>query len=230
MFISEIKSGLKFEPSLSGNLRDYDPWEGRYEYSSLTSFYRSGYSYDIYLPEKLKSWETYHVTGSIKDKFGRPLSIDIKFKTDHRRPHIYFKYKRAVLEQSLANHNDVPLYLTNIHEYEIKYRTLTDKAGEDKTKIFKPKFIEDVAYAHPLGIPQLLNKKSGIVTGELTEYKGLNESESVDWLHFMAQLKYHVSALAKWGTITLSFGSPICGQAFLLKELKFYCIKMTTRV
>jgi len=215
---SEVKKKLKFSPSLNGKLKNYDPWGDYQGYSRLRSPYQIDQKYHVRLPGNLKAWQVYQVIGSVKDEFDRNLKkpIDMKFKTDHRKPHFRLGYNNAVIEQ--GQKNDVPVYVTNIQDFNLSYKTLQVKSGSSKQKSVKVKDIPDIAYATPLGVPEMLNGKSGLVYGSITNYKFKE-----DWPQtFFAQVtnyqvytKFgHYNSLV-WVT-DMRTGKPVSGAEILL--------------
>jgi uncharacterized protein YfaS (alpha-2-macroglobulin family) len=165
----EIKEHVVLTPDLAGGREDYDPWENVGSYSHLHSPHRRGRSYAVSFPELLKAFQQYHVQskkGKLKDEFGRPLinPIDLTFFTDHRNAKAYLIHYPAVLEKQVDTH--VPLVLTNVEAFTLKYNKLTSE-GYRTGLTFNKKVPEliDVEFYFPLGVREAMQGKSGAVVG-----------------------------------------------------------------
>jgi uncharacterized protein YfaS (alpha-2-macroglobulin family) len=104
----------------------------------------------------------------LSDEFGRALRapLDLAFMTSHRAPDYTLVHPTGVLEQGVDS--DIPLYVTNLSSYTLRYRTLTAAGAEPglvRTVPLPP--IEDVQYGVPLGVRELLGGRSGVVSGLL---------------------------------------------------------------
>ncbi len=94
---------MQLTPDLAGERKDYDPWANIYDPSQLGRWHRKDYTYDVYLPERLKAAQEYHTfsqPNSLQDEFGRVLSnsLDLTFFTTHRNPAYKLVHNTAVLE------------------------------------------------------------------------------------------------------------------------------------
>ena len=131
---AEIKQHVGFEPDLAGGRKDYDPWANRHDSSSLGTPHRKDRQYYVYLPERLRAAQDYHLTikpNSLKDEFGRALSeaLDFRFFTDHRNPDYTLANPTAVLEQHADT--EVPLFVTNLDEVRLDYKKLTQESEQN---------------------------------------------------------------------------------------------------
>lgn len=176
----EIKEHVAFSPDLKGGRKDYDPWENIYRHSGLTFPHKKGQEYEVRLPEVMKAWQEYQITspkGQIKDEFGRSLntSIDMRFKTDHRKPDYHLTYKTAVLEKQIDS--EVPVVVTNLKNVKMRYKILTKEGGQSGLirEISIPK-AEDIAFKIPLDIRAALGEKSGAVFGDLSSDPNIRKS------------------------------------------------------
>ena len=168
---STIKDHVTFSPLLSGDLKDFDPWENKNDWSRLSYSYRRGKTFVVWLPQNLKAFEKYFISSDLNalvDEFNRPLKspIDIALFTDHREPRLVMNHYEAVLEKDIDS--DVPLYVTNLNKIDIQYSKLTSKsAASAETKEIPVQPIEDIAYSIPLTARELLDDESGIFFGAL---------------------------------------------------------------
>lgn len=186
---SQIKEGVLIEPSLSGNLKDYDPWANSQDYSNLKSSHRKDQTYDIWLPtslkadqkyniktkerpksafNKLKRWFNGGIKNELKDEFSRNLKspIDLTFFTDHRKPNFEINHHTAILESQIDS--EVPLYVTNIDNISFDYKKLTTKGVKDNQSFGKEvPNVKDVQFAIPLEVRKMLGANSGVIYGKL---------------------------------------------------------------
>ncbi|WP_020407269.1 MG2 domain-containing protein [Hahella ganghwensis] len=168
---SMVKNHISFTPRLDGNRDDYDPWENTQDWTHLTSPHRSGRDYQVWLPELLQAYQDYSVAidgDKLQDEFGRHLeqSIDFHFYTDHREPNLRMAHFYAVLEKGVDS--DVPLYVTNLEKVTANYKKVGDKSSVNglQKDITTPE-AEDISYAVPLGVRELIGDDSGILYGSL---------------------------------------------------------------
>ena len=165
----EVKHHVTVNPDLAGGRKDYDPWENSYAYSSLRRAHKANRHYYVEFPERLKAFQRYELRShheQFKDEFGRtlPTSIDMVFMTDHRAPDIRINHTKAVLEKQLAT--EVPLYVTNLNSISTTHKKVTQaESGINASAQLSVADAEDIAYAMPLGVRDMLNGKSGVVSG-----------------------------------------------------------------
>ena len=168
----EVKKGMSIEPDLAGGREDYDPWQYIYSHWSQSQPHKAGAHYPVHIPLILKAFDTYTLraeAASIKDTFGRELadSVDFAFQTAHRPPKFHFGGPLSVLEKEVDTH--VPIYITNLEDITLDYRTLTGKniqrAGKERYELSKA---QDIAYAYPLKMRELLGGESGVVFGRFS--------------------------------------------------------------
>ncbi|HEX5049653.1 MAG TPA: alpha-2-macroglobulin family protein [Gammaproteobacteria bacterium] len=170
---SEVKEHVEITPDLAQGRTDYDPWANRGDYSMLRQPHERGREYIVWLPERLKAAEPYRArvprpADGPKDEFGRTLAapVDFAFATSHRPPGYTLEHSTAVLEQGIDS--EVPLFVTNLDSYTVRYRKLT-AAGAETALVRKtdlPK-IADVQYGVPLHVRELLGGAAGAVYGQL---------------------------------------------------------------
>ena len=165
----EVQRGMRFVPDLRGGRKDFDPWEHIYSYSSLSSAHSKDSLYTVSLPIFLKAFDTYTLTAevnSIRDEFGRGLvePVDFQFETDHRPPKFEFGGSLSVLESEVDTH--VPIFITNLESLTLNYKTiLANSLSQANSKIIRLPDAQDIAYAHPLKMRELIEAKSGLIYG-----------------------------------------------------------------
>ena len=177
-----IKEQLIMKPDLANGRKDYDPWANMNSYSRLGQGHDKDQTYEIYLPEYLQAFQLYEFASkNIIDEFGRQLNqpIDLTIMTTHRQPNMQINHHIAVLEKDVDSH--MPVYVTNLDEIDLNYSTLTVDGAkyEEQYNISLPDVV-DVAFAHPMPIRDLLDKKSGVVSLSADMYpnpKDYDESE-----------------------------------------------------
>ena len=215
----EIKQHVAIDPDLAGGRTDYDPWANRYSHSRLNWPHQKGQNYVVWLPERLVAYRQYQLTSpreGLRDEFGRFLSeaLDMTYMTDHRRPNLVLTHRKAVLEKALTT--EVPLYVTNLARVEAGFTTLTTE-GHTRAirRVLEVPAVEDVSFAIPAQIRQMLEGKSGAVSGYL---KGRPSDRVKNNLHtffatvtpFQVHAKLgHFSSLV-WVT-DMSTGEPVSG-------------------
>lgn len=105
----------------------------------------------------------------LEDEFGRklaePFSVIVSF--DHRQPNFVIPYTEGILERYADS--DVPLYVNNLTSATFTYSIITANAsGVENSKIYEIAPVEDIQFAIPMKIRDMLQGKSGIVKGYLT--------------------------------------------------------------
>ncbi len=176
---SQIAREVVFDPGLAGKREDYDPWSQVRDYSRLG--WRDGSElFQVNLPERLQAFEEYRVSSrpakhgdasvrtDIRDEFGRLLksAIDLSFETDHRSPDYLLLHEDAVLESGVES--EYPLYVTNLNEVRLNYRTLKqDGANDERSKVIVVPPAKDISFAIPLGLRDMTAGSSGAVLGRI---------------------------------------------------------------
>ena len=166
----EIKAHLVLNPDLTNGRTDYDPWANVYPSSSLGSPHRRGTEYTVELPEHLRAFQPYSIVSlmGVRDEFGRALrgALAMDFRTDHRPPRLKVIHPVAVLEKNAPT--QMPLYVTNLTDIDIRYRTLTH-SGVSAAQVFNQPLDRpwDIAYAVPARLRELLAGQSGVLSGSL---------------------------------------------------------------
>ncbi len=164
---SAVRDHVQFSPRLDGGRSDYDPWENTSDWTHLSSPYRSGRVYQVWLPELLQADQRYEVAidrANFRDEFGRRLDAQptFAFATAHREPDLRLTHEVAVLEKGVAS--DVPLYVTNLQQVKVSYDKLTPTgARRAQQQALAVPAAEDISYALPLGVHGLLNEQSGVL-------------------------------------------------------------------
>ena len=172
---AEVRDQVRIIPDLAGGRTDYDPWAnaGR-GWSRLGTPHRRGRRYLVYLPERLRAAASYridHAPASMgpRDEFGRTLAapIDLDFRTAHRPPNYTIANPTAVAEAGVDS--PVPFYVTNLENATLRYRRLTSEGGDSGlTRAYELPAVEDIQYAVPLGVRELLQGRDGAIYGHLT--------------------------------------------------------------
>lgn len=188
---STLRDTLDFTPDLAGkSVTDEALWGGAdRDWSRLDQPHTKDALYLVSLPVWLKAAQKYtvrtkaadhsfrswlkHLAGNsgnshLTDEFGRalPAPLDLTFSTNHRRPNFEIIHRAAVLEKNTDS--EVPLYVNNMESVTLNYRRVTaGEAEEGKTFVHKIPAVQDVQFAVPFGIRDLLDGKSGAVYGFL---------------------------------------------------------------
>lgn len=176
---SEVRDRVRIVPDLANGRTDYDPWANAPEWSRLYLPHERGRRYVVYLPERLRAAALYRIdpmSGSEgpRDEFGRTLAepIDVNFRTDHRPPNYTIAHPVAVAEAGIDS--ALPLYVTNLESAALHYRRLTvEGSTSGLTKTYELPAVEDVQYAVPLGIRDLLEGRDGVIYGNMTSDPGV---------------------------------------------------------
>ncbi|HEX6995144.1 MAG TPA: MG2 domain-containing protein [Gammaproteobacteria bacterium] len=170
---SQVAGRVTFSPDLAGGRDDFDPWANRRDFSQLFQPHRRGQVYTVWLPTRLAAAQTYRITSSAdlppEDEFGRPLPapIDFAFRTDHRPPDFTLVHPVGVLEAGIDS--DVPLYVTNLDEITLEYRTLTSEGAEQSaSRTIAVPDVDDVSFAVPLDVRGLIGAPSGALHARIT--------------------------------------------------------------
>lgn len=187
---SEVKDNLLVKPDLAGGRKDFNPWgdenrdwsmldnphtKDRLYYTALPVGLKANQAYEIKVPAKKPGLKTAlsqimgkDVREGLQDEFGRTLMkpVTLKFSTDHRPPNFVLPYRAAVLEK--ATDSDVPLYVNNLESFQMDYRRINSLGVQDKEfyaqGLPQP---EDVQFAVPLGVREMLGGRSGAIYGSL---------------------------------------------------------------
>lgn len=186
---SEVSANVSFTPDLAGGRKGYNPWgdENR-DWSRLGDPY-TGRTYFIGLPVGLKAAQKYTLTvpskkpgvkatlsqllgknieEGMQDEFGRTLMkpVRVEFSTGHRPPNFELIHKEAVLEKETDS--EVPLYVNNLDAYTFTYRRINTLGVQaDQSYGQRVPSPQDVQFAVPLGVREMLGDKPGVVYGHL---------------------------------------------------------------
>lgn len=186
---SEVSANVSFTPDLAGGRKNYNPWgEENRDWSRLGEPY-SGRPYFVGLPVGLKAAQEYtlsvprqkpgikaalsqllgkDVKEGMQDEFGRTLMkpVTVTFSTSHRPPHFELVHKEAILEKETDS--EVPLYVNNLDGYTLKYRRInTFGVQPDQSYARRVPSPQNVQFAVPLGVREMLGNKSGVLYGHL---------------------------------------------------------------
>lgn len=182
----EIKAHLILTPDLIAGRTDYDPWANVYPSSQLGAPYRRGTVFSVDLPEHLRAFQAYSIAAlsAVRDEFGRRLrgADAMSFRTDHRPPRLRVTHPVAVLEKDAPT--AMPMYVTNLTDVDIHYRKLTQSGVSGALTFHQPvDRAWDTAYATPVKIRELLDGRSGVVSGSFHPHPtppSSNESDYFD--------------------------------------------------
>lgn len=169
----ELEENLVVTPDLAAGRTDYNPWNTVFPYTNLNAPHTRGQDYEVKLPEHLKAFQEYSLTGlnNLRDEFGRTqVGQDaMKFRTDHRPPRLRMGHTFAVLEQGVPS--SLPLYVTNLTDLSFHYSLFTADglkkeldAQQSVTRVW------DVAYSIPAMVRDLLHGSSGVVKATVTPH------------------------------------------------------------
>ncbi len=184
---SQVKNLAEFKPDLAGGRKDYNPWgEENRDWSQLDSPHREDRLYFVGLPAGLKAAQEYRLSlpgrkdnliGKLKglmkknyleDEFGRtlPHPVEMSFATAHRNPNFEMPYRDVVLEKGIDS--EPPLYVNNLDSYSFRYRSVTGDSESDWQDFRREvNNIEDVQYAVPTGVREMLGGQTGALFGYL---------------------------------------------------------------
>ena len=174
-------------------------WSNQYSRGRLThQYHKQGQLYSVNVPTALKPNLPYEIRSlansvSPKDALGRPINntIQAQFLTRHYTPAFNLPYQDVVLEAQI--NSDVPLTLMNIDTLRYSHFTNTQQGISDKpiNHAITPGFDKDLQAIIPLGVRELLNNSSGMVSGYVSSDEStLNRDQRV-----VAQITpYHVHA------------------------------------
>lgn len=183
-----------------------------------------GERYAVPLPYGLRAVTPYTVkarAAGVRDMFGRTLSQDttISFSTDHRLPRMVLNHEISVLEKEADT--DLPIFVNNVSQIDLSYRSVVSgSAHEHLSKSYTPYDVQDLSYAYPISVRELLGGRSGVVQGTISSKP--KTSNEPPW--FFSQLTPfavhaklgHFSSLV-WVT-SLSTGLPVQGAKVSLVE------------
>lgn len=226
------KEGLIISPDLAGDLDDYDPWGSRNDTYQLRYFFTRRFDYgdndpyQLRMPESLKAFEQYRIESNdqLLDELNRSLdsSIDMSFLTSHRAPRLHYSHRHSVLEKNMQT--EVPLTVTNLSQIKVNNYSRTTAEQREQVAEYTNTLAEaeDVAYAVPLGVREMLDTDSGVIVGTLAS-DPLPNDYSPRYYNFMSQvtpfqvhLKFgHFNSYA-WVT-DMSTGKPVEGVAVRLE-------------
>ena len=168
----DVVEVLTIVPGLIPAGSNVDPWANIHTQTRLTWPHRHGRVYTVRLPAMLKAFTNYELNTANKpilDVFNRPTpgGVNMRFAMDHRPPAYHLNHPVSVLEQQVDTH--LPLYVTNLDKAHLRYQTITAEGRQtNHRRDITLKKIEDVSYAIPIKIRDLLPAASGAVQGHLS--------------------------------------------------------------
>ena len=178
----EVKNKIRITPELAGGRKDYDPWANQNDYSRLSYPHKKGRGYDVWLPENLKAAQQYLLKSKpgqiVQDEFGRGLNqeVDQFFLTDHRKPDFKLVHRQSVLESGIDS--ELPVYVTNLRKLRLDYKKLTVQGAEKNQHLnLEVANAEDVSFAMPMHIREMLEGQSGAVYGRINTVPELKKTK-----------------------------------------------------
>ena len=168
---SVAKEHIVFTPGLAGGRKDYDPWQNFRDLTALDRPHKFARSYSVWLPGVLQPYQKYSVKLDeleFTDEFGRKLKMPVEFDfyTSHKEPNLELVHHEAVLEKDVDS--EIPLYVTNLDEITIKYDRLGETASDTGLeRIIKVPEAQDISYALPMGLRELISDDTGVIFGRL---------------------------------------------------------------
>lgn len=187
---SLVKDHLVFSPALNAGNLSFNPWGDENRDWSQLGRDRSDdkIEYTLNVPTNLKAAQAYSISltaptsptlwekivafftkkqaaSQLTDEFGRLIPpFTLQVETAHRNPNYEMVYRDAVLEKGVDS--DVPFYVNNLEHYNFDYESLNVNGvnAGNTGDITVPK-VEDVQFAVPLGVRDMLGGKSGALYG-----------------------------------------------------------------
>ncbi len=204
---AQVAKGIEIRSLTTGVLIPASAWgdieEDGYDSGLPTNTHRAGNFYTVSIPA-LKAAREYSITVhpaprgffgtlratfarligahprlGISDRFGRGLnaSASITFATDHRKPNFELPNHEAVIEQNTDS--EIPFYVNNLKNASVDFTKLTTAGRTEKqTHRFDVPFVQDVQFAVPLGLREMLDGKSGAVYGVVSTEPEMRKSDS----------------------------------------------------
>lgn len=241
---SEVIPALRFKPDLLSPAALKDWLENGYDSERLTQPHNKGQIYSISLPrgippnssleimdssatpwyKKLVLWLQGKAPAALQDRFSRslPEPIHLSVLTDHRRPNFELPNDVSALESQADT--EVPFYVNNLQSYTLNYHQQTaDGATEGKSFTRPLPSVQDIQYAEKLGVKEILNGRSGVVSGTFDTVPNV-KGKSPDDRHFFTsvspwqvQFKYGHFGSLLWVTDFAS-GKPVAGATVKIYE------------
>jgi len=173
----------------------------------------------------IKSWFVKVEPIEVQDIFGRELkhSISANFLTDHRNPNFVLDYRDAILEKGVDS--EVPFYVNNLNNYTFSYSRLSSDGGAEGLNFKKiVPTVNDIQFAVPFGVREILGDKSGAVFGYLNTEPAIKSTMTprlfAQVTPYQVHLKLgHFSSIA-WVT-DMATGSPVSGAKVSLYQDTF---------
>ncbi|MDO9103631.1 MAG: alpha-2-macroglobulin family protein [Methylovulum sp.] len=169
----------------------------------------------------------------VQDIFGRKLNqpISASFTTAHRNPNFVMDYTDAVLEKGVES--EVPFYVNNLNNYSFNYRGISAK-GADKQQIFRKTIprVQDVQFAVPFGVREMLDGQTGAVFGSLQTEPVVKTYSPILFAQvtpYQVHLKLgHFNSLV-WVT-DMATGQPVAGAKVSLYQDAFTTLHTVTGI
>ncbi|QQG35802.1 MAG: large extracellular alpha-helical protein [Micavibrio aeruginosavorus] len=241
---SEVKENINLSPDLSGGRNNYNPWgdenrdwsylgypheKGRYYYVGFPVGLKAAQSYSLMVPGKrpgigamIAQMVGRNVNEGMQDEFGRTLMkpVVMSFSTSHRPPNFEAPYKEVVLEKQVDS--DLPFYVNNLASYQFNYTRLNAlgvQTGQSYARTVPSP--EDVQFAVPFGVREMLGGKPGILYGHVATEPEVSAYGPESRRLFAQVTPYHVHA--KMGhyesllwVVDFSTGQPVEGATVTL--------------
>lgn len=215
--LAQIKTHLRISPALSAGPEGGDPWEEAQSYGSLDAPHEKGQRYPVYLPQRWRPRQSYHLRLEgkyLEDLFGRPMGrpLELRFATDRMHPDYYLMHNPSVLESQVDTW--VPLFVTNLEEVTLSYDRVTAAGPERGLRhVLRLPGDQDVTLPVSLEVRELLGGRSGVVSGTIATRPTIEDDQ---WKRaFFAQVspyQVHVK-LGHFNTLAwvtdLASGAPV---------------------
>ncbi len=200
---SQIAKNFTITPDPTGDQQEQKFWGARGEdYSQLKSWAEEEYRF--FLPRGLKAASEYTITvkpaqrgfferlkryilsffkeqpeTDLEDEFGRKLqsSFEVKVALDHRKPNYEIGNRIAILEKKADS--EAPLYVNNLKSARFTYHGF-NAAGviNPTTRTYDIPFAQDIQFAIPFNVREMLNGLSGVLYGSLVTDPHVDKGEN----------------------------------------------------
>ncbi len=136
---------------------------------------KEGLTYSAYLPPLTKARTQFKLqcAAELTDAFGRSLKkpAEVLLTTSPRKPDLHLGQTEGFLEKAIPT--DVPVYVTNTSAVRVDYSQRTTQGLVQNRSIdLKLQSVEDIAYAVPLRLREILNGRSGAAWIQLPTFAG----------------------------------------------------------
>lgn len=168
--LESFKKNCSFMPLQEGTGKE-EFWNNVYSYAGYNATPHVNERFSVQMPAvaRARTDFTMACNENVQDIFGRKLGakFQFSFKTDPRSPQLMLGYEHGVLEKAIDS--EIPAFATNLTDltavYSAKTATKTKAQQEHKVPLQK---VDDLSYATPLGVRQMLDGQSGALYTSLT--------------------------------------------------------------